>query len=653
MSSRPVGDVRHNPIVKEGEPSLARADPGRLDSDSLYRDIVESAQEGIWITNAELVTTFVNSRVATLLDYKIEEIVGRKLPEFIEPPAREAVQALMESLPSTVTGQQEVRIARHDGSVIFAVLELRALFSSAREFKGVRASVVDITPRRIAEERLRQSDAQLAQAQALARMGTWEWDLDSDEMTGSPELRALLGIGPMNGRSFGEAMSVLEIEGRERVVSQLRAAATGDEPVEYTLVVRTPAGKRRVMHARAQRLCDSAGRPCRVVGIIQDVTEQMHLTERLRQAERVSSLGRLAASVAHEFNNILMGIQPFAEVILRSPAISEGLRNAATRIADGVARGKRVTQEILRFTRTPAPAVSVVEVAGWLATSYTDLVQLAGADVTISIEAEGSMRMLADGQQLRQVLANFVTNARDAMPRGGTVTIRAARREGRRAGDVEEYVHFAVTDNGNGMPPETLRLAFEPLFTTKPVGGTGLGLSIAQNIVQAQGGEIWAESTLGQGSTFHVLIPAAAGLPPVAPAAASTPARRTSNIRRIVLVEDDHSVAAGLAAVLALEGIEVQLVERGEGAMARIEEVQPDAVVLDVGLPDIDGITLYAAISGRWPSLPVIFSTGNADEKMLAPLTGATHVDYLLKPYDTEALLEKLHVVVGSKLPSS
>jgi PAS domain S-box-containing protein len=643
MSSNPVERKPQDLSMKDGERLPARVDLPRLnsDGDTLYREIVESAQEGIWIANAELITTFVNGRVAALLDEAIEDIVGRRLVDFIEPPEREALRGVLESLPSTITGQQEVRIVRRDGGVIFAVIELRALFTTAREFKGVRASVVDITPRRLAEERLRQSDAQLTQAQALARMGRWEWDLDADTMTGSEELRSLLGIESVPGRPFDEAMSVLEIEGRERVISQLRAAALSDEPVEYTMVVRTPQGKRRVLHARAQRLCDGGGRPCRVVGIIQDVTEQMHLSERLRQAERVSSLGRLAASVAHEFNNILMGIQPFAEVILRSPAITEGLRGAATRIADGVARGKRVTQEILRFTRTPEPALAVVEVAGWLATSYTDLVQLAGAEVSIAIEAEGGMRMLADGQQLRQVFANFVTNARDAMPRGGTVTIRAARQEGRRAQDVDEYVHFAVSDNGTGMPPETLRLAFEPLFTTKQIGGTGLGLSIAQNIVQAQGGEIWAESTPGLGSTFHVLIPAAAGPAPALPQPPPPP-RAPSTVRRIVLVEDDHAVAAGLAAVLALEGIEVVLVDRGEGAEARIEQARPDAVVLDVGLPDIDGVTLYRGIASRWPSLPVLFSTGHGDEKMLGPVLVAPNVDYLLKPYDSVALLDKL-----------
>jgi PAS domain S-box-containing protein len=598
-----------------------------------------SAQEGIWITNADFATTFVNARVAALLGYRADEIVGHPLTDFVDPLTRDVVDSMLRRLPTGVSDQREIHLLRRDGTPLFAVLESRALFTTESEFKGVRAALVDVTPRRIAEEHLRRREVQLAQAQAMARLGSWEWDLDTGLMTSSDGLFQLLQREPHGPWPFAQAMTAVEVEDKEQLLAHLQAAATGDEPVEYKVAVRTGQGERRTMQVRAQRVRDSAGRATRVVGVVQDITERKSLEERLQQAERVSSLGRLAASVAHEFNNILMGIQPFAEVILRNSAADPRLYEAAARIADGVSRGKRVTQEILRFTRTPEPVSVVVDVAAWLSAGYTDLVQLAGGNIPISIEAETEMRMLADPLQLRQVFANFVTNARDAMPQGGTITIRAMRQNGRRSHDAPELVHFTVADNGVGMSPETIRMAFEPLFTTKHIGGTGLGLAVAREIVQRHGGQIWVESALGLGSTFHLLIPAAAA--EAAPAVpAPEPLRETGEpLRKVALIEDDPAVAAGLLTLLEMDGIEVDLIERGLDAIPRIDAFTPDAVVLDVGLPDVSGITVYGEIARRWPSLPVLFSTGHGDEKLLTNVLGRPNVGYLLKPYDSTALL--------------
>jgi CheY-like chemotaxis protein len=227
------------------------------------------------------------------------------------------------------------------------------------------------------------------------------------------------------------------------------------------------------------------------------------------------------------------------------------------------------------------------------------------------------------------------------MPQGGTITIRAMRQNGRRTNDAAEYVHFTVIDNGVGMSPETIRMAFEPLFTTKHIGGTGLGLAIANQIVQRHGGQIWVESVLGLGSTFHVLIPAASAGEAVVPVPEPPPVTGEP-LRRVTLIEDDPSVAAGLMTLLEMDGVEVDLIERGLDAIPRIEAFMPDAVVLDVGLPDVSGITVYGEIARRWPSLAVLFSTGHGDEKLLTHVLGRPKVGYLLKPYDSTTLLDAI-----------
>jgi two-component system cell cycle sensor histidine kinase/response regulator CckA len=596
-------------------------------------------QEGIWITNAELVTTFVNGRVAQLLGLASEEVAGRPMTDFILPTDRPTVTAAANRLRERVVDQHEVRLIDNSGQQLSVVMELRALFTTAGEFKGVRAGVTDVTARRTAEDELRRRETQLRQAQVMAGFGVWEWDLDSDLMTASDEVFRLFEYERPESSRLEDCLKNVDIEQPEVAAAALRHAAASDDPVEYEVVLRKPDGGRRVLQIRAQRVLDSTGRPTRVVGVVQDVSDRRHLEDRLHQAERVSSIGRLAASTAHEFNNILMGVQPFAEVILRNSEHDARLHGAALQIVDVVARGKRVTQEILRFTRTPDPVRIVVDVASWLASAYGELWQIAGDRVAIGIEAEAGIRMQADPHQLRQVLTNLVSNARDAMPDGGAVMIRAARSD--------RQILLTVMDNGVGMTTETMRMVFEPLFTTKNVGGTGLGLAVAHQIVERHNGRIWAESTVGVGTAFHLLIPAAADEEPATlPPAPSYP--RDTTLRRLLLVEDDAAVASGLVAVLQLDGIEVDVASCGLEAAARIESFVPDAVVLDVDLPDIDGFTVHDEIARRWPDLPVLFSTGHGDAKLNHRLLDRPHVGYLVKPYDSETLLHALGKLVGA-----
>ena len=377
--------------------------------------------------------------------------------------------------------------------------------------------------------------------------------------------------------------------------------------------------------------------------------ERLRLENRLLQAERISSLGRLAASVAHEFNNVLMGIQPFVDLLTRRAGNDPVVRIAAPRIADAVARGKRVTQEILRFTRISEPSRQPINVADWLQAFEPEVTQLAGPDVAVTTQAMPALMMLADAHQLRQVFANLVANARDAMPHGGRLEIRAVAETRQQGVDAAEVVHFTICDTGLGMSEDTLRYVFEPLFTTKKIGGTGLGLAIASQVVQQHQGQIYATSALGEGTAFHILIPAARPRFGAGPAQAQSPwSRKVRPGMHITLIEDDEAVGAGLAAVLDFEGIAVDWVRLGNQAIDRIASEPPDAVILDVGLPDIDGMQLYRSIAARWPELPVLFSTGHGDEKLLMDSSAGNRVRYLQKPYETDTLLAALDELLAS-----
>jgi two-component system cell cycle sensor histidine kinase/response regulator CckA len=377
-----------------------------------------------------------------------------------------------------------------------------------------------------------------------------------------------------------------------------------------------------------------------------DLTERRKLEMKLEQANRLSSLGRLAATVAHEFNNVLMGIAPFVEVVRRAPA-PEKVAAALDHIGASVKRGRRITEDILRFTQPAEPVRCGVAVDTWLGSVVTEARSLLPPQYEVIVDAQ-PLVVEADANQLHQIFTNLILNARDAMPRGGTIRIEVRRERddatfsfGHLAKNPGSYAHFLVSDTGCGIDEETLHHIFEPLFTTKK-NGTGLGLAVTHQVVQLHGGEIFVESTEGAGTTFHIFLPLSATHPAVVVPEAAGELPQDRGSRRILLVEDDPSVAAGLTALLECEGFRVTRASTGNEALLALRRTTPDAVILDVGLPDMDGQRVYASIAATHPSLPVIFSTGHADRSQFGELLVRPNVEYLLKPYEGEALMDAL-----------
>jgi PAS domain S-box-containing protein len=251
-----------------------------------------------------------------------------------------------------------------------------------------------------------------------------------------------------------------------------------------------------------------------VVVTFTDVSERRKLEAKLEQVSRLSSLGRLSSVMAHEFKNVLAGISPFVEG-LRMKATPENIALSVEHIGRSVKRGRRITEDILRFAQPATPVRTRVEVESWLRGIATEGSSLLPPNIRVDVtSADGLPAMDVDPKQMQQIFTNLLLNARDAMPGGGTITLAALKHEpGDRfafgaVGHPERFVHLAVTDTGSGMTPEVLRRIFEPLFTTKS-NGTGLGLPVAHQVVQQHGGELFVETALGQGTTFHLFLPTA------------------------------------------------------------------------------------------------------------------------------------------------
>lgn len=352
-----------------------------------------------------------------------------------------------------------------------------------------------------------------------------------------------------------------------------------------------------------------------------DVTERKLLERQLEQANRVNSLGRLAATMAHEFNNVLMGMMPFAELLSRPETSPELIARSTEHILNSIHRGKRVTLDVLRFTQPAEPAVDCVALVPWWESFQPEVRARLANQIRLESFLE-PVAVAADALQLSQLFTNFITNASDAMPSGGRLTVRAESVAPNAVfpfgvvPEPEQFVHISVEDTGIGIDPALLRHVFDPLFTTKRNGGTGLGLAVTHQIVTRHGGHIFVESTLGAGTTFHIFLPKAQQQTAL-PDGAEKKERPESGWLRLLLVEDEPLIAEGLSDQLETEGFAVRVATTGAEALEDVEHAPCDLVVLDIGLPDMDGQEVALQLRQSRPRLPIILATGHGDSKLV------------------------------------
>jgi signal transduction histidine kinase len=236
----------------------------------------------------------------------------------------------------------------------------------------------------------------------------------------------------------------------------------------------------------------------------QQRAEQRQMAEQLERARRMDSLGRVAGTIAHEVNNVLMSMQTAVD-LLRSQSDRWTHERIADQMLASIKRGQRITNEVARFATPISPRPEVVDLAAWLKAFAEELRNFVGGAITTDVQVPaGEFFATADLRQIEQVVTNLAANARDAMPHGGRLAVRL----GRTAQAGRDYADLAVADTGSGMPSEVLARVFEPLFTTKRTG-TGLGLAVSYQMVAAQGGDMRVVSAVGAGTVFHVLLPAA------------------------------------------------------------------------------------------------------------------------------------------------
>jgi PAS domain S-box-containing protein len=395
------------------------------------------------------------------------------------------------------------------------------------------------------------------------------------------------------------------------------------------------------------------------IGTLTDVEEQRTAEERLRQADRLESVGRLAGGVAHEANNqmtVVLGSAGFLERHLhdqRSREDLEHIRRAAQRTA-------AITQQLLAFSRRQILQPQIVDLNATVRKLEPVLQRALGETSRVVLRLARDLgAVTADPGQLDQVLLNLAFNARDAMSGGGMLTVETANvvldgayiaAKGLRTMMPGRYAMLMVGDTGHGMDQETLRHAFEPFFTTKGVGqGTGLGLSTVYGIVKQSGGFVWAYSEPGHGTAFKIYLPVitSSSTEPVAPSSPSV----EGGSEIILLAEDDESVRSVLARSLRDYGYTVLEAQDGAEALdlASKRAAPPSLVIADVVMPRLNGQQLSAELHGRWPGLPMLFISGYTNLDSVGRGLLEEGREFLQKPIEPDVLARKVRVMLGAK----
>jgi PAS domain S-box-containing protein len=381
--------------------------------------------------------------------------------------------------------------------------------------------------------------------------------------------------------------------------------------------------------------------------------------EQLRQAQKMEAVGRLAGGVAHDFNNVLSVILSYAEVTLGDLRESDPHRADIDEIRKAAIRAAGLTRQLLLFSRQQVPVTSVVNLNDIVTSMDSMLKRMLGEDVElVSVPGSALGRVRVDPSHVEQVVMNLVVNARDAMPKGGKLTIETKNvvlddsyAQNHLPAKVGPHVMLAVSDTGTGIEKAMQTRIFEPFFTTKDRGkGTGLGLSTVFGIVQQSGGNIWVYSELGKGTTFKVYLPVVDAELDVA---RSLPAPQTlRGSETVLLVEDEEQVRAVVVAVLRRYGYDVIVAtSAGEALLLCEQHARPIHLLLtDVVMPQMSGPELAKRLMAIRPTLRVLCMSGYTDDSIVRHGVLETGVAYLQKPFTPISLTQKVREVLDDPL---
>ena len=611
--------------------------------------------DGVALVDSDGRIRFANAVLEHMLGYAPGELHGVPVEVVVPEGARarhEEHRRKFAAAPHrrTMAAGRALHALRKDGSELVVHVSLGPIVTDQGRF--VLAAIRDMRAENERQAALEAAEAARRRSEARFRAIV---ESSSDVML----LLSRHGVVLYASRSWCEDCLTAGWEGRDlaslvepadapRVRTLVEsAAARPEESHRAELRLRTARGVARVFEALASSRLEDPELEAIVV-TCRDVTERRSLEEQFLQVQKMDAVGRLAGGVAHDFNNLLSVILGYTSMLLESaPADHEDTADLRE-IHQAAGRAAELTRQLLAFSRKQVFELKLLDLNAVVTSMSRLLRALLGEDIELVLELDPtSGHVRADATQLEQVVLNLVVNARDAMPRGGRLSIETAARDLGEQGSATldlpqgRYVLLSVRDEGEGMDAETRARIFEPFFTTKDVGkGTGLGLSTVFGIVRQSGGTVAVDSEPGQGSTFRVYLPRAEVGAETAAAKDCGPVS-SSGPGTILLVEDEEQVRRLALTILRRAGFRVLEAEGPTQALALAEAYtgRIDLVLTDVVMPEMNGREFVQALAPKLPDVRVLYMSGYTERAIVHRGVLEPGIAFLQKPVTPDRLL--------------
>jgi PAS domain S-box-containing protein len=485
-----------------------------------------------------------------------------------------------------------------------------------------------------------------------------DWNVKSGALSWPQGLQSLLGYENSSGQCDKISFWVKNVYpgDRSRIAASIQDALSSSAnhwSGEYRF--RCADGNHINILERTLILRDANGTAERVIGSLMDVTARKQLQDQLCRSQKMEAFGQLAGGVAHDFNNFLTTILGYSDLLLGERHIKGDLADHVTEIRAAAGRASTLTQQLLAFSRRQAREPVVVEVNSIITNLERSLLRLLGENISVIChlhqEKEGA-HIKADPSQISQIILNLAVNARDAMPKGGQLTIETSvcdlhveKESAFVCGDCVDgkFVTISIADNGVGMSDEVKAHLFEPFFTTKEDGRSGLGLATCYGIVHQSGGHLRVETAEGKGTTVQIYLPRVAAPPPSYKKPSSKKIR--GGTETVLVLEDDISVRH--ISVRVLRGLGYEVIEAASGNDARRLLAENggrriDLLLTDLVMPQTSGRRFADALRAAHTNIKVLFISGYLEESLPASDRCAPGMFFLPKPFDSEQLAAKV-----------
>ncbi len=625
----------------------------KKESEERFKALIEHSSDAIALLNKDGIVVYTGPSTSRILGYEGEDFTGKMGFNFIHPDERRNVHLAFESL------------TRHPGKIVLLQYRMRhrdgtwkwieATANNLLEEPSIHSVVVnyrDISDRKVMEEALRKSEIEYRNLFDRANDAIFIFEPHDETILEANEKACQL-YGFSKDELLGMSLKKITKDiarGEQEISDLLRHKSSRN--FETTHFDKNGQPMEMLVNSS---VVEYAGRTA-IMSIIRDITELRRLEHQLRQAQKMESVGTLAGGVAHDFNNILSIILGYTSMIKRGRIDASKFNESIDTITKAAQRGATLVKQILTFARKTDVVFESVKVNDLL----DDIVKLLGETFPKTIEFKTDTdktlpTIVGDTNQLHQVFLNLSVNARDAMPKGGTITLSTKLVQGLSLqgrfpeARQSEYVHISVTDSGSGMDEQTRSRIFEPFFTTKGQGsGTGLGLAVVYGIVNSHHGFIEVFSKPGKGTVFHMYFPvqmrAFETLPKDLEGAEQIPGGEET----ILVVEDELMLQALVKELLQNHGYQVQTASDGAEAVEMYQRLgnEIDLVLTDIGLPKLNGWDVCRKIIAQNPKAKVLVASGYIDPSAKSNLKDSAAKGFIHKPYLPDDILKRIREVL-------